>query len=138
MKDFLTRLRAGAAKFMQGRRGADEFGLFTLIAAVVLSVLASVLGSGLMELASLALYVYTLVRMFSRNVAKRAEENRRYIARSEAWKTQGRQFVNRQKNRRDYKYFKCPQCHALIRLRRGTGEVDITCPRCQHRFKQSA
>ena len=42
------------------------------------------------------------------------------------------------KNRKDYKYFKCPNCKVLLRLKRGCGEKEITCVRCQHRFKQKA
>ena len=49
-----------------------------------------------------------------------------------------RQFINRVKNLRKYKYFKCPECHARLRLPRKVGEVTVTCGKCRHAFKQKA
>ena len=49
-----------------------------------------------------------------------------------------RQFIVRLKNIRKYKYFKCPQCHARLRLPRKVGEVTVTCGKCRHAFKQKA
>ena len=42
------------------------------------------------------------------------------------------------KNMRKYKYFKCPECHARLRLPRKVGEVTVTCGKCHHAFKQKA
>ena len=49
-----------------------------------------------------------------------------------------RQFINRLRNIRKYKYFKCPQCHARLRLPRKVGEVTVTCGKCRHAFKKKA
>ena len=132
------KIKLGLARFMQGRHGADNLGMFTLLTGLVISLLASFLRIPLLSYLGLALYVVTLFRMFSRNQEKRAAENRKYIELTSGWKTKTSQFVKRMKNRKDYKYFKCPNCKVLLRLKRGCGEKEITCVRCQYQFKQKA
>ena len=132
---FFDKIRAAFARLMEGRHGADELSMALLIAGLVLSILGSFTRFGLLSLLSLALYVYALFRMFSRNHEKRYAENQKYVA-----FTHGslRQFFVRLKNSRKYKYFKCPECHALLRLPRKVGEVTVTCGKCHHAFKQKA
>ena len=130
----LQRLKERIASFMLGRHGPDNLGMFTLIAGLVCSILGSLTGIGLLSLIGFALYVWTLFRMFSKNNEKRWEENRKYIELSSNWKTKYRQFINRTKNRKEYKYFKCPNCKLLLRVKRGSGEREITCARCEHKF----
>ena len=135
---FLDKEKNTLITFMQGRHGADQLGMFSLIAGLVLSLLASFTGLGILSLLGLALYVWTLFRMFSRNHEARVRENQKYVALTSGWSTKIRQFIRRQKNRKEYKYFRCPQCRVLLRLKRGCGEKDITCVRCGHQFKQKA
>ena len=135
---FFQRLKMSLARFMQGRHGSDNLGMFTLITGLVCSLLGSFTGIGLLSLAGMALYIWTLFRMFSRNHEKRMAENRKYIDLTSNWKTKLSQFIKRIKNRRDYKYFKCPNCKVLLRMKRGAGEKDITCVRCGHQFRQKS
>ena len=131
---FLQRIRLGMARFMQGRHGADNLGMFTLILGLVLSLTASFTGIGILAILGMALYVWTLFRMFSRNNEARIRENRKYIELTSGWKTRGTQFVRRMKNRKEFAYFKCPECKVLLRAKRGGGEKEITCPRCSNQF----
>ena len=135
---FLQRLKASFARLMQGRHGAANLGMFTLLSGLVLSIIGSFTRLGFLNILGFALYIITLFRMFSRNHEKRMAENRKYIELTSGWKTKINQFLKRMKNRRDYKYFKCPNCKVLLRLKRGCGEKDITCVRCGHQFKQKA
>ena len=135
---FLQRLKESFARFMQGRHGPDNLGMFTLITGLACSLLGSFTGIGILSLLGFALYVWTLFRMFSRNNDKRFAENRKYIELTSNWKTRIRQFIKRMKNRRDYRYFKCPNCKVLLRMKRGSGEKDITCVRCGFQFKQKS
>lgn len=134
----LHRIRESLSRFMMGRHGADNLGMFTLVSGLVFSLLGSFTRIGLLSLIGLVLYIITLFRMFSRNHEKRMAENRKYIGLTSSWKTKTRQFFKRMKNRRDYRYFKCPNCRVLLRLKRGSGEKDITCVRCGFQFKQKS
>ena len=135
---FFQRMRQALARFMMGRHGADNLGIFTLLTGLVCSLLGSFTRVGILSVIGLALYIITLFRMFSRNHEKRVAENRKYIELTSGWKTKIRQFTRRMKNRRDYRYFKCPNCKVLLRMKRGSGEKDITCVRCGHQFRQKS
>ena len=136
--NFLSRMKISLARFMQGRNGADNLGIFTLLSGLVLSLTSSFTGLWILSLLSMLLYILTLFRMFSRNRPKRMEENRKYLALSSGLKTKITQFVKRIKNRKEYRYFRCPQCKVLLRMKRGSGEKDITCVRCGHAFRRKA
>jgi len=135
---FLNKLKYGFMRFMTGRAGADQLGLAMLVTALVLNLLDGFLGTGILSLLGTVLYVLCFVRMFSRNVVKRREENRKFMV----WYEQIRKIVlrywTRLKNCREYKYFSCPQCKASIRMKRGMGEKEITCPGCKHVFRQKS
>ena len=135
---FLDRLRAGAQRLMLGRHGADEFSLALLICGVALSILGSATGLIVLDLLGMAAYIYSLFRMFSKNLAKRAAENQGFLGLWTRVASGVRQFFVRLRNMRSYKYFKCPQCHARLRLPRKVGEVTVTCGKCKHAFKQKA
>ena len=132
------RLRNAVLHFMQGRHGVDQLGMFTLLAGLGLSLAGSFSGLGLLSLTGTALYIVTVFRMLSRNSTRRIQENQKYLSLTSGIKTSCTQFIRRQKNRKEYKFFKCPQCHVLLRLKRGTGEKEITCPKCGHQFNQKA
>ncbi len=135
---FFGRIRAWLAQMMRGRNGIDNLGAWALWAGVIVNLLDSFLGTGILSLLGMVLYVYAIWRIFSRNVYRRAEENRRFVTFTMGISTKVKQFFLRAKNSRVYKYFKCPQCRVLIRLKRGSGEKQITCPKCGCQFSQRA
>ena len=135
---FWQKIKLGLARFMEGRHGADNLGMFTLISGLVISLLSSFTGIPMLSFVGFALYVVTLFRMLSRNQEKRFAENRKYIELTSGWKTKLRQFSRRMKYRRDYRYFKCPNCKVLLRMKRGAGEKDITCVRGGSQFKEKS
>lgn len=136
--NFGQKMRYRFARFMQGRYGADQLCNLTLYLALGLTIADLFLKTGIVGAAGVALYVITIVRMLSRNRGKRAAENQRYLFLTANIRKKFRQFIQRQKNRKQYKYFKCPQCRALLRLTRGCGQVNVTCARCNHEFSQKA
>ena len=136
---FLQKIRESLARLMAGRHGADEFSMAMLIAGLALSIGGSLTRlTFILSPVSLALYVYAVYRMFSRNHAKRVSENQKYLTFWGRYTGSLRQFFVRLKNSKKYKYFKCPQCHARLRLPRKVGEVTVTCGKCRHAFKQKA
>lgn len=135
---FWQKIKQGFANFMQGRYGADEFGTITLYAGIVLLLLNLFLNNAFISLIIMVLYGYSLFRMMSRNKEKRRIENQRFLAYWNPRKLKMRQAYNRFKNRKQYKYFKCPQCKAWLRLPHGAGDVNVTCGRCQNKFSHKA
>ena len=135
---FWQRFRERVNRLMVGRHGADELSLALLIAGLVLSMLSRVFRLVALDLLGIAAYIYAIVRMFSRQHEKRYIENQKYIAFWNKASCNARQFIARVRNQRKFKYFKCPQCNARLRLPRNVGEVTVTCGNCHHAFKQKA
>ena len=135
---FLQRLKMSLIRFMQGRHGPDNLGMFTLFTGRGCSIIGSITGVGILSLLGMGLYIWTLFRLFSKNNDKRIEENRKYISLTSGWKTKSSQFVKRLKNSREYRYFRCPNCKLLLRMKRGSGEKEVTCARCRHQFRFKA
>ena len=96
-----------------------------------LSLLSSARGLYWLGLAAI---VYSYFRILSRNTRKRYSENLKYLSyqnRVTTWF--GKQQV-RFKQRKDYHYYRCPQCGQQLRVPRGRGKISITCPKCGHQF----
>ena len=146
---FWEKIKQTLRSFMNGRNGVDQFSIALMWTGIACSLLSSILGSFvnrpllaflsmILSLASMALYVYCIYRMFSRNLEKRRAENRRYITFADRQKKKASQAVYRFKHRKVYKYFKCPGCKAWLRLKRGSGVATVTCSRCHTSFTQKS
>ncbi len=121
-------------RFMTGRYGNDNLNNFLLILALICIVLSTFTRLLLLEAVGLACLCVCYFRMFSRNVGKRAQENQLFL------ECKGRvtRFFSREKNvmsqRKDYHIYTCSKCRQKIRIPRGKGRIEITCPRCGNRF----
>ena len=135
---WLEKIKIALVRFFQGRNGIDQLSLAAMVAALVLNLVDGFLGAGIFAVLSLALYVWAIFRMLSRNTARRAEENRRFTAWWYPTKTRVKQAWTRLIKMRKYKYFRCPECHAILRMKRGSGMMHVTCGKCKHQFQQRA
>jgi hypothetical protein len=149
---FWERMKQGLRNFMMGRNGPDRLGVALLWAGLALNLLSSLLsgaaaksGSSILALLVLLMmaagygcYFFSIYRMFSRNLYKRQAEESRFVHFWENLKTKWRQALNRFKNRKQYKYFRCPCCKTRLRLPRGKGVVTVTCKCCHTSFTQKA
>ena len=105
-------------RFMAGRYGFDQFGGFLCISSLILIVIGAWVSPVLCWMA-LAAIVYSYFRILSRNTHKRYSENLKYLSyqnRVTTWF--GKQQV-RFKQRKDYHYYRCPQCGQQLRVPRG-------------------
>lgn len=132
------RIKDGMRNFMIGRNGSDQLSFALLISGIVLSLLTSITRIGIFYYIGLAAYIWAIFRMFSRNTAKRRAENAKYLDVTRNLKINISQFFVRMKNIKKYKYFRCPECKARLRLPRKVGEVTVTCGKCHQQFKQKA
>lgn len=128
--DFLRRM-------MAGRYGGDALGRFTLGLYLALYLLSLLTRWGLFSLLSLLAAAVTLYRMLSRNIPRRREENRRFLALtapvSRWWRG-----VNMKRTDKAHKYFKCPNCGQQLRVPRGAGKLRVTCRSCGVSFEEKS
>ena len=132
---FLTKLKYRFQRFMIGRYGADKLNLVLVYASLVLMLLSSFLRLPGLSLVSEAMLIYALFRMLSKNTYKRSRENARFQAWRSPIETRIRQAYARFKNRRIYRYVKCPSCKSYLKVPRGAKEGTMTCGKCRHQFK---
>ncbi len=64
-------------RFMAGRYGGDQFSRFLSFAALALIVVNLFVRSAVLWLLGILILVFVYVRMFSKNYAKRRQENER-------------------------------------------------------------
>lgn len=121
-------------RFMMGRYGVDQFSKFLNIASIVLLILSMFSRFTLIYLLAIILIIYSYVRMFSKNHAKRYAENNKYLRMTAKF----RGFFSRQKQyrniQRTHHIYSCPSCHQKIKVPRGKGRIAIRCPKCSTEF----
>ncbi len=121
-------------RFMTGRYGVDDLSKFLLGVAVVLCVLSLFLRSGLLNALVFLALIVLYFRIFSRNFSARSHENSVFLKYKNRvtgfWTGQ----INLLKQRKDYHIYTCPQCKQKIRIPRGRGKIEITCPKCRNKF----
>lgn len=155
MGNFFYRLRARFRQFMTGRYGSDNLSRFMLAIAFVCMFLNIFLGSKTWIFAVLVWLFLILVylRMFSRNIQARYNENTRYLMLKEKvvgfFRGKGSRGSSSQNTYQDtaqthgtyrsdaeHRIFRCPSCNQRVRVPRGRGKIEITCPRCGNHFKK--
>ena len=120
--------------FMQGRYGADQLYRVMLIGGAVLVILSNVIFEVFFLLLGWILVVLAFVRAFSKDYSRRYAENQKFLELTgKIRKVFGKQrYVMEQ--RKDYHIYTCPQCRQKIRMPRGKGKVEISCPKCHTKF----
>ena len=130
-------MRAWFQRFMSGRYGGDAFSNFLSLAALVVVVLGLFvpgLFGMLLGWLGWAALIYSYYRIFSRNIPRRAAENRWFLAQRYAVQQRFASARTRFAQRKVYRYFRCPRCRHQLRVPRGRGRISITCPKCGTSF----
>ncbi len=116
--------------FMANRYGPDELTLFVAGVCIVPLFLSIIPPLRLFVLAALAGVAYNMFRMLSKNISARQKEREFYLRKKDAVKTCYNLTKRRFKDRKTHKYFKCDKCKAILRVPKGKGKIEITCPKC--------
>lgn len=116
---------------MYGRYGTDDFNRFLLLVAIVLILVDFFLNSVVLSALTLALMIYALWRAFSKNIAARERENKKFEEISKAPKAQISLWSKQWKNRKTMLYFKCKGCGQVLSVPKGKGTLRVVCPKCK-------
>ena len=126
-------MRSWFQRFMSGRYGFDQLGGFLCIASFILVIVGAWVSPVLYWL-GLILLIYSYFRVLSRNRSKRYAENLKYLTLQNKVVDWANRYILRFKQRKQYRYFRCPQCGQQLRVPRGRGKISITCPKCLNQF----
>ena len=127
-------MREKFQRFMAGRYGVDELSKFLNIVLLVLLILSIFIRSGILYLLALGILIYSYFRMFSKNISKRYEENQKFVNFRYRSVVKWNNFKKRFAQRKEYRFYHCPQCKQTVRVPRGRGKICITCPKCRTEF----
>lgn len=127
-------MREKFRRFMMGRYGTDGLNQFLSILSIVMLLIALLTRLNLFTWLGIALMGWSYYRTFSRNISRRTEENYRFYTLKEQCAGKLRGLKSQWANRKLYHYYRCPQCHQKLRVPRGRGRIQISCPRCGTQF----
>ncbi|MCX7657345.1 MAG: zinc-ribbon domain-containing protein [Oscillospiraceae bacterium] len=120
--------------FMYGRYGMDGFGIFLIVAAFLLSLPLRFTWPRFLLLFAYIPLVLEFARFVSRNIPQRARENEIFMRYwRPVWEKLKKMYAYF-KGMQTHKYYKCPSCRQKLRVPRGRGKIEITCPKCQTKF----
>lgn len=139
--DWLRRFSLWINRVMAGRYGADQLTFALLITYGVLILIARFISFYFLSLAALLILVWCFYRMLSRNLSARWRENERFL---KFWRSvagwfrhlrnrvagAGGNALQRVRDRKTHRYFRCPKCKNTLRVPKGKGKIAITCPVC--------
>ena len=132
---FFQKMQNALIRFMYGRNGFDPLNRFLFWVVLILDIASIFLArgesplGGILSLVVTAAWLLLLFRTFSRNLAKRREENQKFVG--WWWKVKNKTAGAKARHAdRDHKYFTCKSCGAICRVPVGKGKIVITCPKC--------
>ena len=159
MKEFYRRMFAG-------RRGPDAVCGVLFAAGLVLSAAAWFMQNQLLGWLVYVPWSLAVLRMFSTRLERRYQENRRFLqwwqkvknavtglfsagrprgnragdGRGPVFQGTARQAKTAEDTAADtaYHHFICPACSQKLRVPRGRGRVQVTCPKCKTVFEETA
>ncbi len=123
--------KAKMYRFMQGRYGVDELGQVSMVASMLCLLLDMIFGSGILYLLGTLGMIFTIFRIYSRNIAARRRELNWYALKARKPKAWYRLTKKRWQNRKTTKYFKCKKCGQVMSVPKGVGTIKVTCPKCK-------
>ena len=131
--NFFSRFQYWLQRFFYGRYGGDQLNWALLILYLLLWLLGVVTRIVVFPILSWLLFFLVLFRMLSRNTAKRWAENQKFLR---VWNKVKGFFTTRaaQWRYKDHRYYKCPKSKNKLRVPRGKGKIQITCPVCRTEF----
>lgn len=120
--------------FMMGRKGPDSFSLALIVAGMVITLISAVFRIAFLHFLAYVPLVYALFRILSKNIAKRQKEDEWFLRVSRKTTAWFKGENERWKNRKIYKYFRCPSCKQRLRAPKGKGKIQVTCSKCKNQF----
>lgn len=139
--------------FLSEIYGMDALSFGLLLVSLLLNMILSLVPLQALNSFSFVSLLPLLIvgfRFFSRSKDRRALENDRFVekffpgsdsdralAREEKKQARAERQIEKEQ-RKNFRFFTCPKCSQRLRVPKGKGMVEITCPNCEHKFVKKA
>ncbi|MBQ0065334.1 MAG: hypothetical protein KBT48_06185 [Firmicutes bacterium] len=120
----MEKLKYALFRFMYKRNGFDDLSRAILSWTLVLCVISLFVRNSIFNAIVLAILTYNMFRVFSKNISARRKENEKFLYFLKPYAIQYQQ-------RKTHVVFRCKNCGQIIRVPKGKGKIDITCPKCR-------
>lgn len=121
-------------RFMYGRYGQDEFSIALVALTLLLSMICVFIPVYWVRLISMVPFGYYIFRTLSRNITARRKENRWFLGWFRPIVRWFQDKIKMLRQRKTHRFFKCKGCGQVLRVPKGRGKLEITCPRCKNRM----
>lgn len=131
MKQWLQKLGRKMQSWMYGRYGFDELSKALSYGALICLILSWFPKLQWLSFPGLLLWIWCLIRCYSKSLTKRQQERAAYLritGKIKGWFSLKKRMW---KERKTHSYFKCDQCKKTLRVPKGKGKIKITCPHCR-------
>lgn len=134
MKNWFRERRERMRERMSMCYGNDELNRLLNWICVLFCILSFIPKMYFLIFFAFGIMIYTSFRGFSKNKYKRQDELDKYLRLKAGFVKQWRFRRLVFKERKDFVYFKCPKCRAILRVPRHRGEIIVTCRECKAKF----
>ncbi len=122
------------AKMMYGRYGTDQLGFVTLFLVLILNIVFTFTGWDILYVLGIMLTVVCIWRIFSKNISRRYAENQKFLQMTTPVRNAAIRWIAQMRDLKTHRHYHCPECRQKIRVPKGKGKIQITCPKCHHEF----
>lgn len=120
------------SRFMTGRYGFDKLGTALALGSACVMIFANLFGSGVLAVLAYIIAGICIYRIMSKRITLRLNENRRFL------KICSDVNAYMKRDRKAYKYFKCPKCRTTVKVPRGKGKIVVRCRFCNEEFMKKS
>lgn len=120
---------------MFGRYGTDALNYVLFALVLVLIIINSFMNEFIIYFITLIIMAIYFLRPFSKNIYARRKENE-WLLKLVRPITRRFKKIRKQSTEKNHKIFECPKCHQFVRVPKGKGKVEVSCPKCEHRFEK--
>lgn len=121
-------------RFMAGRNGMDALAKAENTLILILLIISIFTRLPFLYSLAILLMVHMYFRVFSKNTAKRYQENQTYVNFRYRVITKMHKMKKEFADRKVYRFYRCPMCKQKVRVPKGRGRIAITCPKCREEF----
>ena len=122
---------------MAGRYGNDNLNNFLIYTALAIVVLNVFFNNIIFTILAYVCWGLAIYRMFSRKVYQRNNENIQFLTKTKPIRHRFSCIVKGFKDK-SHRYYTCPRCAQIVRVPKGRGKIEITCPSCRTRFDKKS